>query len=113
MTESMTLFGSIFPIFWAKNIFPENPALSCTTSYEFLAPCQNLEKINVTIPRKCLDKRKDGWNDRGTDRPYFIGPFRLPPRVQQYLSDDMTLIRSRLITFFLPQLIASTNNFNA
>ena len=27
-----------------KNFFPENLALSCTTSYRFLAPCQNLEK---------------------------------------------------------------------
>ena len=45
------------------------------TSYEFLAPCQNLEKTNNTIPRKLQDRRKDG----GTDRPYFIRPFWLPP----------------------------------
>ena len=42
-------FWSIFPIF-----------LSRTTSYGFLASCQNLEKTNETIPRKHPDRRKDG-----------------------------------------------------
>ena len=31
-----------------------------TTSYKFLAPCQSLEKNNVTIPRKRLDRWKGG-----------------------------------------------------
>ena len=39
-------FGSIFSIFGAQKIFLESPALSRTTSYRFLAPCQNLEKVN-------------------------------------------------------------------
>ena len=39
----------------------------CTTSYRFLATCQNLEKANDTIPRK-------PWADRRMDRPYFIEP---------------------------------------
>ena len=43
-----------------------------TTSHGILAPCQNLENINDTIPR----------TDGRMDRPYFIGHFRLPPRVQ-------------------------------
>ena len=68
---------ALFPNFGKKN-FPEYPALPGTTSYEFLAPCQISEKFNDTIPRKRLDRRTDGR----TDRPYFIGPFRLPPRVQ-------------------------------
>ena len=72
-------FWSIFPIFGAQNFFLENPAPSHTTSYGFLAPCQNLEKVNYTIQRKLPDRRKDGR----TDRPYLIGPFRLPPGVQQ------------------------------
>ena len=59
-TLFLALFGSIFPIFGGKIFFPENPVLSRTTPYEFLAPCQNLEKINDTIPRKCLDRQKDG-----------------------------------------------------
>ena len=29
------------------------------TSYEFLAPCQNLDKTYDTIPRKCPDRWKD------------------------------------------------------
>ena len=53
-------FWPIFPIFWAKKIFIENPALSYTSSYGFLASCQNLEKTNDTISRKRPDRRKDG-----------------------------------------------------
>ena len=57
------VFGPLlvhFLNFRGKIFFLENPALSCTTSYGFLAPCQNLEKINDTIPRKCPDRQKDG-----------------------------------------------------
>ena len=46
-------------MFGANKFFPENPALSRTTSYGFLAPCQNSEKTNDTIPRKRLDGRTD------------------------------------------------------
>ena len=60
-------FWVLFPNFGAKKIFPENPALSRTTSYEFLATCQISEKTNDTIPRKRLDRRTDrrieGWTD--------------------------------------------------
>ena len=66
-TMFLAHFWSIFPIF-----------LSRTTSYGFLASCQNLEKTNETIPRKHPDRRKDGR----TDRPYLIEPFRLMPGVQ-------------------------------
>ena len=56
-----------WPIFGAKNFFLENPARSHTTSYGFLAPYQNLEKINDVIPRKHPDRpkerRKDGQKD--------------------------------------------------
>ena len=68
------------PIFWVKIFFLENPALSRTTSYGFLASCQNLEKTNNKIPRKRPDRRKD--------RPHFIGPFRLPPGAQREYSYD-------------------------
>ena len=53
-------FWPIFPIFGAKKIFLENPALSHTTSYGFLASCQNSEKVNDTIQRKCPDRWKGG-----------------------------------------------------
>ena len=52
-------FWPTFPIFGAKKIFLKNLALSHTTSYGFLASCQNLEKTNDTIPRKHPDRRKD------------------------------------------------------
>ena len=29
-----------------------------------------------------MEEQKDGRTDGTTDRPYFIGPFRLPPGVQ-------------------------------
>ena len=53
-------YWSIFPILMAKRTFPENPALSRTTSHGILVPRQNLEKINDAIPRKGPDRGKDG-----------------------------------------------------
>ena len=61
-----TLFLVHFPNFWDKIIFLENPALSRTTSYGFLAPSQNLEKINDIIERKYSDRQKDGWKNGKT-----------------------------------------------
>ena len=57
-------FWPIFPILGAKKFFL---ALSHTISYRFLAPCQNLEKVNDTIQRKCPDRQKDGQKDRRMD----------------------------------------------
>ena len=48
-----------FSQFWGK-VFPENPALSRTISYEFPAPGQISEKTKDTIPRKRLNRRTDG-----------------------------------------------------
>ena len=67
-----------FPKFWGKKNKPRKSG-SNTTSYGFLAPSQNLEKTNDTIPRKHPNRRKNGR----TDRPYFIGPFWLLLGVQQ------------------------------
>ena len=75
-------FWSIFPILGAKKNFLENLALPCTTLYEFLAPCQNLEKNALKIPRKHLDRRIERRTYGRMGRPYFIGPFRLLPGVQ-------------------------------
>ena len=58
----LTHFWPTFPVLGANNFFLGNPALSRTTSYGFLASCQNLEKTNDTIPRKHLD-RQDGRMD--------------------------------------------------
>ena len=63
----MTHFGSIFPNFEAKKIFQENLALSRTTSYGFLAPCQNLEKVNDKTQRKCPNRWKNGRTEGWTD----------------------------------------------
>ena len=65
----LTHFGPIFPIFGAKKVLPENPALSrtTTTSHGILVPCQILEKINDKILRKSPDRRKDGDTEGRTD----------------------------------------------
>ena len=85
----MTKFFNILkkPCFWPK-LFLENPARSHTALYEFLASCQNLEKTNDTIPRKCLDRWKDGWKDRRMDRPCFIGPFWLTSENQKDINNQ-------------------------
>ena len=67
---------SIFVIFGAKTIFMENSALSCTTSYGFLASCQNLQKSNDTVPRKRPDRRTEGRTKVWTEPiSYGIGVF--------------------------------------
>ena len=60
-------FWSNFPIFGAKQLFQQNPALSCTRAYGFLAPCQNLEKTDDTIPRKRPDRKTERRAERRTD----------------------------------------------
>ena len=69
-----TLFLAHFPNFWGKKLFLENPALSCTTSYDFLAPYQNLEKTYDTIPKKTpgqtegqTEGEAEGWTEGQTD----------------------------------------------
>ena len=68
MTKFFNKFKKLyFPNFLPKKNFPENPALSRTTSYGFQASCQNLEKTNDTIPRKRPGRRKDGRKYGRTD----------------------------------------------
>ena len=70
MNSENPVFGPFlahFPNVGGKMFFPGNPALSPTTSYGFLAPCQGLEKTNDTISRKCQDRQKDGQKDRQTE----------------------------------------------
>ena len=50
-------FGPFFLFSGDKNFLVKYLALSCTTSYGFLIPCQNLEKSNDPVPRKYLG----GW----------------------------------------------------
>ena len=73
-----------WPILGEKNFFSENPALSCTTTYEFLAPCQISEK-------KCLENawtegRMEGQRDGQT---LFYRTFLATPWVQK-LTDMKT-----------------------
>ena len=76
-------FGHIFHILWRKFFFLEDQTLSHTTSYVFLAPCQNLEIINDTTPRKCPERWMDRRINKMMDRPYSLGPFQLPLGTQK------------------------------
>ena len=49
------IFGP-FPQILQQIFFPENMALSHTTLYGLVVPCQNSQKTNNTIPRKCLEE---------------------------------------------------------
>ena len=60
-------FWTLFPNFGVKKNLPKNPALSRTTSFEFLAPCQISEKANDAIPRKRLDRRTNGRTEGRKD----------------------------------------------
>ena len=53
------IFWTIFPILGAKIFFLENRSVT-HNSYGLLASCQNLEKTNDKIPRKCPDRQKAG-----------------------------------------------------
>ena len=52
---SMARFRFFSPFFWAKRFLSKSPPLLHTTSYDFLTPCQNLEKNNQLL--------KNGWTD--------------------------------------------------
>ena len=51
-----------FPNFGDKKVF-SGKWLPRPISYGFLALCQNLEKYNDIIPRKCMDRQKDEQKD--------------------------------------------------
>ena len=72
-------FWPIYPNFGAQIFFSGKSDSAKHNFIWFLAPCQNLEKINDAIPRKRLNRRKDGQKDRS----YFMEHLRLPPGVQQ------------------------------
>ena len=72
-------FWPFLVIFARWGFFPKNPALSHTTIYGPLTPCQVSEKTNEPILRKLTDRWKDGRMEGQTGRPYFIGP--LQPRL--------------------------------
>ena len=61
------IFGPFFQYLGQKN-FSGKLALSSTTPSKFVARCQNLEKTNDTIPRKCPGRQKDRWKDGQKNR---------------------------------------------
>ena len=56
-------FWSILSILGENFFFLENPAMSHTTSYGFLAPCQNFELKMQFQENAQTDKRTEGQSD--------------------------------------------------
>ena len=76
----MTKYNSKNPVsgpfsqFWRQIFFPsKNPVLSHITSYGFLPPCQNLEKLMMQF-------QENAQTDRRTGKPLFYRTFQLLPR---------------------------------
>ena len=81
----MTKYNSKNPVsgpfsqFWRQIFFPsKNPVLSHITSYGFLPPCQNLEKLMMQFQENAQTDRRT----EGQANPYFIGPSSYCPGVQ-------------------------------
>ena len=97
-----TIFGPFLTIF---GHFCSKIRLSHTTICEPLTPCQVSEKTNEPIPRKLMDRRKDGRKDR----PYFIGPFRPRLGVQQNTFYLLTMLRFLVIHIYMTKMYAQKN----
>ena len=91
MTKFFNMFKKpcFWPIFGGKFFSRKSGSVTHNVS-GFPALCQNFQKTNDTIPRKCPDRWKHGWKDR----PYFIGPFQLTPGVQKNSRDKEQITRS-------------------
>ena len=75
-------FWPIFPIFGAKKKFPGKPS---SATHNFTLDSSTMAKFRKTEWHNYKNKpgQMGGWKHGRTDRPYFIGHFRLPPRVLQ------------------------------
>ena len=88
----------------AKQIFLENSALSRKTSYGFLAPYQNLEKINDTIKKNIqTDGQTEGQTDPISENP---SSYRQRSKKQkavqgilQHQKSKMQYSNSKILTF--------------
>ena len=102
---SWHIFGPFSQFSRQKKIFFSRKSGSvCATSYGFLAPCQNLEKTNDTIPRKRPERRKDGRKDGKTERPKTLptiarGPIREKTRSNCFLQSFLDVNKSSKSNF--------------
>ena len=95
------IFGSFSKFLWQK-VFPENPALSHTTSYSFLAPCQNLEKPNDAMIQENVQTDK-GWTEGQKDGQALF--YRTLPATSRGSKKHLLLIvhqTKNLFLLFLP-----------
>ena len=75
---------------WKKKIFLRKSG-SVMHNFIWVSSTMPNFRKNLWYNYKKMPGQKDWWKDGRTDRPYFIGPFRLPPRVQK-LTDMKTYI---------------------
>ena len=81
MTKLFNIFKKtlFLALFWGKKFFSKKP--DCCTQLH----------MGSSVPRKCLDRWKDGQKDGRTDRTYFLGPF-----LQRWGSNNGSLIFFKL-----------------
>ena len=89
----MAHFWSLFPTSGAKNFFLENLTLSRTTSLGFQHHAKIQKELMMQFHK---NTPTDGRTDRRTDRPYFIGPFRLLPGVQKCTLSHLLILITML-----------------
>ena len=82
--------NSGFGPFWGQKNFPGKFGSITHSLIWFSSTIPKFRKVNDTIRRKRPDRRMEGRKDGRTDRPYFIGPLRLPPRVRKVRSRPKT-----------------------
>ena len=83
-------FGPFFSILRQKFFFLGKSG-SVTHKFIWVSSTMPNSRKNLWCNYKKMSRQKDWWKDGRMDRPYFIEPFRLPPRFQK-LTDMKTYI---------------------
>ena len=99
MTKFSNKFWAHFPNLGGNKIFPENPALSQHNFTWDSSTMPKFSKIWRHDSKKTLretEGQMEGQKDGRMDRPYFIGPFQLPPGVPKF-SKQLTHILQFLL----------------
>ena len=78
------ILGPFFQ-FWAKTNFSQKIQL-CHAQLHWVSSTMPNFRKNLWYNSKKMPEQKDGWKDRRTDIPYFIGPFRLLPGSKNWLT---------------------------
>ena len=90
--------SSPFPQFLGQIVFLlENPTLSCTTSYGFLAPCHNCQK------KLMMQSHESTWTDRRTGQNLYYRT--LPARARSPIKNPKNDTCQKRLKYELKKLI--------